>query len=304
MSAQRLLIRTARPAVTPPGSLPVSNIRWSLYGSLALPISAVEPPAVGSPINLQYTQLPNGAQLPAVAAPYVKFGSAALTASPYSGAALAQGDSLLWCPVDANGGSPNDPTPHPRAEGREQRTLGGAEGDWDITTGTHWQSGVLAVTRFCQPLSGAGQSRTVWNQVHGKIPSTGLPVISVIRRPTPNSATVELYNIVRTTPAANSPTQQSAPISIPFGATFAYDCRIVAGLLTLRVAVLTGPPVGDAFPFGADPGAVQVLHVYQFDATWAGGTNYFKGGNYVQDDMTTHSGGVEVIYKRLVWGHS
>ncbi|WP_169560620.1 polysaccharide lyase family 7 protein [Nevskia ramosa] len=260
---------------------------------------------MGTPITLQYGQLQNLARPPAVADPYLAFGSATLTVSPNSGAAIAQGESLLWCPVDANGGSPNDPTPHPRSEGREQRIIGGASGDWDITTGTHWQSGVLRVTRFCSPLNGTGQSRTVWNQVHGKVPSTGLPIISVIRKATPGSSTVELYNIVRTTPASGAPVQQSASISIPVGASYAYDCRIVNGLLTLRVAhPVPAVPVGDVFPFGADPGNVQVLHSYQFDGTWAGGTNYFKAGNYIQDDTTTHTGGIEVIYQRLEWGHS
>jgi len=283
----------------------VSAIDWSAYGSLALPIAAVAPPATGNPINLTYLQLQNTAAPPSLADPYLRWGSSSFNVSPISGVPIAPGETWMWCPVDANGGSPTDPTPHPRCEGREQRVLGGDTGDWDIRTGTHWQSGVLRVTRFCTPLNGTGQSRTVWNQIHGKVPSTGLPVISVIRKATPSATTVTLYNIVRTTPDSGAPTETSASITIPLGASFAYDCRVVNGLLTLRVAhPVPAVPVGNVFPFGADPADVQTLHVYQFDSSWDGGTNYFKAGNYIQDDNTTHSGGIEVIYQRLVWGHS
>ena len=297
------LIRAFRVTSSPGASGPVSLINWSAYGSFALPISAAEPPATGSPINLTYLQVPLLATPPSFADPYFAFGSSTLTVSPNSGAAIGQGETLLWCPVDANGGSPTDPTPHPRSEGREQRVLGSDSGDWDLTVGTHWQSGVLRVTKWCSPLNGTSASRTVFNQVHGKIPSTGLPVITVIRKPSPGSSTVEIYNIVRTTPASGSPTQTSASISIPDGERFAYENRIVNGLLTIRIAhPLPAVLVGDVFPYGGTN--VMTLHSYQFDETWAGGTNYGKAGNYIQDDLTTHSGGVEVVYVRLNWGHN
>lgn len=327
-----------RNAVTRPVAV-ASNINWSAYGKLNLPIApyinqARRGPsiAIGPTRDVDRAELP-GAATPVYASDYFYVVPPGGGTSPVSGAALVAGETVFVCPVTGTSRTSSG-TQYTRTEMRE--LIGADESvNWGVAPsgpipGTHIQEGILRVTQFSTgvPINAGtcGSMARVVTTV-GQIHGVDQPDIVQIRvgRSFSGSGTVcsqaaPVVTVQLQPNAAGAAT--SYPVSGTFqitqGSYFAYKITVESNTVRVQLArnltSLTG-----TFPFGAAPAD-------QFDTGAQPISNYttgfyFKAGNYIQDipfrftgdvndnipavvTNAQYSGGAEVVYRLLNVSHT
>jgi len=316
-----------------------SNINWSAYGKLNVPIApyinqARRGPAiaVGPVRDIERVELP-GAASPTYASDYFYVVPPGGGTSPVSGAALVAGETVFYCPADASSRTSGG-TQYSRTEMRE--LIGETEAtNWGVAAsgpipGTHVQEGILRVTQFSTgvPINGftCGGMTKVTScvaQIHG----VGTPDMVQVRASKSFSGAGTVCSMTQTVVAVllqpnGTGVQTSYPTSGSFaitdGSHFAYKITVenntVRVQLARNLATLTG-----TFPFGAAAGD-------QFDTGAQPISNYttgfyFKAGNYLQDikfrytgdvadnipavvTSAQYSGGGEVVYRLLNVSHA
>lgn len=278
-----------------------SLIDWSAYGQLTLPISSI---GDGTADLVEYNALPNAGG-GSYASEFFWIGPTGGAPSPFTGASIAAGETVLKARVDDTGRTAT--STHPRSEMRQELVLGSTSGssNWSFTDGkTHTQTGIVRVTSWANKVAGSTDSRVAVGQMHVK--ETSDPPMFVWCEKT-GAGTMRVRMKYRATEGGGDAYSQNN-IALNTGDTFAYRMIFTAGVGTLDIATgLTN--LAGSWPFG---GTVTRLNdsggnaSVNFAAGYTGRTYYFKAGDYNQDDDTNFAAGTgtEVVYNRLTTVHA
>ena len=287
-----------------------SNINWSTYGKLNVPIApyinqARRGPAiaVGPVRDIDRVELP-GAATPTYASEHFYVVPPGGGTSPVSGAALVAGETVFVCPTDASSRTSGG-TQYSRTEMRE--LVGETEAtNWGVTAsgpipGTHIQEGILRVTQFSTavPINGFNctsltKVTSCVAQIHGvdtpdmvqvrasksfsgagAVCAMTQPVVAVLLQPNALGA------------QTSYPT--SGSFAITDGSHFAYKITVEDGTVRVQLARNLASLTG-TFPFGAAAGDQYDTGAQPISNYTTG--FYFKAGNYLQDIKFRYTGDV------------
>lgn len=250
----------------PGATVEAPGIRWSQYGKLTLPVDEDGKPGAD---EIEAADLDNYSSKY-----WYQPAPGQLTRSGYN---ATGNETVFWTPVNGNGITKTASTP--RTEMREQKNLGKSRGNWGLS-GTHIQTGTVAITAIPTPIKSSTKTFIVFAQIHSV---DNAPPIKLFFQRLSNGST-EILSNYNTKPVSGSSVNSPVRVPMHLGDKFNYEIRMVNGIVT---TLING----------------KVLDTQNLNKAWKGAEFFFKAGSYLGNNDQTARGYGEVAYSSIEVTH-
>jgi PKD repeat protein len=252
------------------------SVSLCLAGTTARAFDPSLPPGGNFDLSHWYLQLPTDNGSLTCAAGSVDSASTSQLMGGFTNAYFytgTDGAMVFWAPIN---GATTSGTTSPRSELREELSPGDTSVNW-ILYGTH------ILDAQCKVLQVSSTKEVIIGQIHA-YSSAALPTVKIYY----NNGKV--YGTVKTNSTDDSSDYDFPKVSSGLSNSITYEIKVVNGLVSIAINGITNS-----------------LNIFQTDPAYTNETQYFKAGDYCQDNSCSNPStnlGARVAFSALTLTHA